>query len=68
MVSEEALKQAVSEIRKKTTVKIWAADKGFNYQTVVKVLNNCTGKRQIGITQDIIEALKKDGYLVRGEA
>lgn len=45
------------------TVKGWAKKHGYKYQTVVKVLNNFTGKRRIGITENILAELKKDGFL-----
>ncbi len=44
------------------TVKGWSTKRGFRYQTVVKVLNGFAGKRKIGVTADILNALKKDGY------
>jgi len=56
------LKPTIKNIRGSTTVKLWAAKRGFQYQTVVKVLNGFVGKRQIGITADILNALKEDGY------
>lgn len=45
------------------TVKGWANKHGFQYQTIIKVLHGHTGKRRIGTTLEILNQLKKDGYL-----
>lgn len=63
MVEGANLKDCIKAIRGKTTVKIWAEGHGFNYQTVIKVLNGYAGKRQVGVSREIIEALEADGYL-----
>ena len=56
------LKPSRDLIRAKTTITIWARENGFNYQTVVKVLNNFSGKRRIGVALEIVEKLKADGF------
>ncbi len=62
------MKATIHNIRKDTTVKIWAAKHGFNYQTVIKVFNGFVGKREIGIAGEIIEQARKDGYLEKDAA
>lgn len=58
-----SLKPTIRNIRTSgMTVKGWAKNRGFEYQTVIKILNGYTGKRRIGVTEDILEALKADGY------
>jgi hypothetical protein len=57
------LKKCIGEIRKTTTVRLWAEKNGFKYQTVIKVLHGYAGKRQIGVAAEIVDALNRDGFL-----
>lgn len=64
-----SLKPIIRNIRASgMTVKGWALKRGFEYQTVIKVLNGYTGKRRIGITKDILDALKEDGFFLEDAA
>ena len=65
MVGLESLRGCVPKIRETTTVKIWAERNSFRYATVIKVLHGEAGKRQIGVTAEILAALKRDGYINR---
>lgn len=57
------LKPTIKNIRDSgLTVKGWAVKNGFRYQTVVKVLNGHAGKRQIGITAEMVKKLKRDRF------
>lgn len=69
MIDVNILKESIKCIRAEgKTVRGWADRNGFVYQTVIKVIHGYTGKRQIGMTLDIIDALKRDGYLKEEEA
>lgn len=45
------------------TLRGWARLNGFNPQTVAAVIGGFTGSRKIGVTADILAALKRDGFL-----
>lgn len=45
------------------TVKEWAVNNGFKPYTVRAVIGGFTGVRRIGITSDILSALRRDGFL-----
>lgn len=63
MVDKAMLRNCSTLIRKNVTLKTWAEKKGFKYSTLAKFLAGHCGKRQIGISADILAALRADGYL-----
>ena len=63
LLDKKILKDASAAVRKDTTLKLWALKKGFHPDTVVKFLCGFSGKRQLGVSGEIIAALRADGYL-----
>lgn len=45
------------------TLRGWARLNGFNPQTVSAVIGGFMGIRKIGVTADILNALKRDGFM-----
>lgn len=63
VVDVKNLRGCIAEIRKTTTVKLWAERRAFKYHTVIKFLHGEAGKRQIGVSGEILKALREDGFL-----
>jgi len=58
------LNLTAKKIRSKgLTVKAWAAQHGYPYQTVIKVLHGYTGKRSASLALEILDRLRTDGFL-----